>query len=182
MLRLLLGLALASASASPAAADAVPLQLGRTVRAELADAPDRPSRLEGRLMALSGESLTLRSDDRVFEVPWNDVRRIQRRHKERRASILHGAALGLLAGAIVGGPVAAISNNASSCSYVCASDGETAIAGAVFYGVLGLTAGGVVGAVRPAQWDEAIPRPKAEASVGLMPVRRGLGVQMRLRF
>lgn len=182
MVGLLLVLALASPPASPAAAEAVPLQLGRTVRVELAEAPDRPSRLEGRLMALSGESLTLRSDDKVFEVPWTDVRRIQRRHKERRASILQGAALGLVAGAIVGGPVAAISNQASSCSYVCFSDSEAGVLGGIAYGVVGLAVGGVVGAVRPAQWDEAMRRPKAEASVGLMPVRRGLGLQMRVRF
>jgi hypothetical protein len=111
------------------------------------------------------------------------VRQIQRRHRERRQEVWHEARAGLLAGVVLGGISFAIHNATTPCSgIVCFPNGVAAVGGGVVGGAVGLGVGALVGAVSRPRWDEAIPIPNAEARMSLMPVQRGVGVQLRLRF
>jgi hypothetical protein len=156
----LLVLALAGAPAA--------LQIGRTVRVEFVEETGREVKVEGRLVGLAGDALIMSSSDQAREIPWTAVRHIQRRRQERKTTILRGAGLGLLAGAVLGATVGGISNGRSACSVVCFSDSQAAAATGLGLGVVGAAAGGIIGATVPARWDQAIPAP--------------IGLQVRLRF
>jgi hypothetical protein len=194
MLELLLALALAGAPASRPVPAAVPLDLGALVRVELVERANRPSQLEGRLIELTADSLTLRSSGKVWQIPWTDVRQVQRQDMQRtwqdvqgpRQDIqrprlaLGGAALGLLAGAAVGMSAALITCHGNASSFF--NDHDAAVMGGILGGAVGLAVGSAIASRPPGRWDEAPSRLTGQPPVRLMPARRGLALQVRLRF
>ena len=146
--------------------------------------------LIGVLQSLDGDGLTVLADARPepVHVPASAIRRLELsrgRHRPGWAMptlVGGGALVGAFTGAIVGG--------AASCTVdYCASDQEitdNAWTGAAVGAAVGAV-GGLIGAlfVRQERWEQASLPASAyppKVSLGLIPVRRGVGLRVTVAF
>jgi len=138
--------------------------------------------LIGTVKEINARSLTLKikGRDGPMVIPRSSVTRLELSlgTRDRAGSVARGAAVGFLAGAVLGGIVGMASHDddESSSNALITFDHSRmldTVLGAAIFGLGGLLVGGVVGGVAAGEDWEEISSPFGDYGVGILPHRQG---------
>jgi hypothetical protein len=176
----LLSAASAQAGQSPALAEGSRIRL-QLRGLETSDVPGKV--LVGRLEVMRDDGLmiALRGRATPLSIRRSAIARldVSQGRQTRGAGFARGAGLGLLLGT-AGGALFGLASNSSGGGLFNYSTSDVAALGAIYGGALGVLIGGSLGIAFPGErWT---PVPTKRTHVYVMPVRRGVGVRLAVRF